>query len=185
LNHDQLECHPLRSARIEYLPDFINSVKDFALDRIPVTMPRDVGSLGFDTPLWVGLGMVGLWATLDAFAQRAGLQKGECKICKRSGCLAGKFDSVTDATHRTGLQELEDIRHLYAHNYAGKADDEYFKPDRHVFAAGVSSPLACGAQFNGSELLLGLPDLTFYCHLTTRVLEAALPLVRASGEGKS
>jgi hypothetical protein len=159
--------------RIEYLPDFIDSVKDIAEDRIPVTMPRDVGSLGFDTPLWVGLGMVGLWATLDAFAERAVLRKGECNVCNRRSCVAGRFGSIVTDAHRTGLQELEDIRHLYAHNYAGKADDEYFKRARHVFAAGVPTPLTCGAQFNGSELLLGLPDLRFYCHLTRQVLEAA------------
>jgi hypothetical protein len=161
--------------RIEYLCDFIDSVKGFALARVPVSMPPDVGSLGFDTPLWVGLGMVGLWATLDAFAERANIPEKRCNICHARGCVAARFAlKVTDVTDRNGLQELEDIRHLYAHNYAGKADQEYFKRrTRHVFRSGVPTTLSCGGTFNGSEVNLDLSHLRSYCALTRRVLEAA------------
>jgi hypothetical protein len=52
--------------RIEQMCDFFeSSLIEDALDRsIPVTMPRAPGALGFDIPLWVGLGIVGLWAAL-------------------------------------------------------------------------------------------------------------------------
>ncbi len=158
--------------RIEYLCDFIDSVEEPAKALVPVTMPQHVGSLGFDTPLWVGLGMVGLWATLAAFSERAGLN-GKCPVCGRRRCVAGRFaPKVTNADDFKGLQELEDIRHLYAHNYAGNADKEYFLQRRHVFAIGVPTTLSCGVQFTGSPLDLRLGDLRFYCALTRRVLEA-------------
>jgi hypothetical protein len=54
-----------------------------ALDHsLPVSMPHDVGSLGFDAPLWVGLGIVGLWSALDAFAERAGIPITKCAACE-------------------------------------------------------------------------------------------------------
>jgi hypothetical protein len=161
--------------RIEYLCDFINSVEEQAVERVPVTMPSHVGSLGFDIPLWVGLGTVGLWATLDAFAERAKIPKNTCSFCGFR-CLAGKFEpKVTNADFK-GLQELEDIRHLYAHNYAGNPDQEYFsrpRQPRHVFKSGAPTTLSCGAFFNGSYVSLELPHLRSYCALTRRVLEAA------------
>jgi hypothetical protein len=165
--------------RIEYLCDFIDTIKDDALARVPVTMPRDVGSLGFDTPLWVGLGTVGLWATLDAFAERATLEN-KCNVCGKPSCVAGRFAPKVTNADRKGLEELEDVRHLYAHNYAGNADEEYFASQRrqasrrrHVLARGVSTTLSCGAVFNGSHLSLDLSHLRSYCALTRRVLEAA------------
>jgi hypothetical protein len=58
--------------RIGMMHDFIETIqKDAAEKYVPVSMPPSVGSLGFDTPLWVGLGIVGLWAALDGFAERA------------------------------------------------------------------------------------------------------------------
>jgi hypothetical protein len=159
--------------RIEYLCDFIDSIKDRAVELVPVTMPPDVGSLGFDTPLWVGLGMVGLWATLDAFAERAVIPKNKCHVCGASSCVAARFAPKVSNDDYKGLRELEDIRHLYAHNYAGNADQEYFSRPRHVFARGVPTTLSCGALFNGSHVNLELRHLRSYCALTRRVLEAA------------
>lgn len=67
-----------------------------------------------DISVWVGLGTVGLWAALDSFAERA--------------CLKGPIQTRFRCQDNEGLSllELEDIRHLYAHNYAGVADDKYF-----------------------------------------------------------
>jgi hypothetical protein len=80
---------------------------------VPVSMPSDVNSV-LKISVWVGLGTVGLWAALDAFAERAGLK--------------GPFPTGfrCQAKEEQSLKELDDIRHLYAHNYAGEADDEYF-----------------------------------------------------------
>ena len=160
--------------RIEYLCDFIDTAKDHAVALVPVTMPRHVGSLGFDTPLWVGLGTVGLWATLDAFAERAHNLKDKCNVCGKR-CVAGRFGRKVTAVDLTGLQELEDIRHLYAHNYAANPDEEYFNfnRSRHVFERGKPTTLNCGAVFNGSHLNLELSHLRSYCALTRSVLEAA------------
>lgn len=45
-----------------------------ALEQVPVTMPHDLAALGLETPFWVGLGTVALWAALDAFAARVNLK---------------------------------------------------------------------------------------------------------------
>jgi hypothetical protein len=37
---------------------------------VPVSMPPSVGNMGFDVSLWLGLGLVGLWSALDAFAEK-------------------------------------------------------------------------------------------------------------------
>ena len=56
--------------RVEMMCNFLETqaVRDAVAAAVPVTMPRAPGALGFDIPLWVGLGCVGLWAALDAFA---------------------------------------------------------------------------------------------------------------------
>src|SRR5712671_1216572 len=116
--------------RVSQLCDFLDHpAMQAALDQIPHSMPRDVGSLGFDTGLWVGFGAVGLWSALDAFAEREGMRATtRCPTCGRR-CLsarlkaAGKLDPADELT----LNELDDLRNLFAHNYAGLADPEYFK----------------------------------------------------------
>jgi hypothetical protein len=59
-------------------PDLIATLHD----KVPVSMPPAPGAWGFDIPLCVGLGTVGLWAALDAFSERASLGKPKCPICK-------------------------------------------------------------------------------------------------------
>src|SRR5947209_14097115 len=123
--------------RVEQMCEFIEhpAIKAAAAGATPVTMPREVGALGFDIPFWAGLGTVSLWAALDAFSERAGLGGGAtCGTCKSRNCIVARFSRV-QGTDRASLGELEDLRHLYAHNYAGEADDKYFgqKP-RHVLA---------------------------------------------------
>jgi hypothetical protein len=147
--------------RIENLCDYLEANKA-ALDKLPVSMPDDPGSLGLDIPLWVGLGTVGLWGALDAFAERAGL-KAQCSICDRN-CIVEAYKSKFQASHKRSFEELEDLRHLYAHNYAGNADDEYLKRKRHVLQKGVRERLSCGAIFDGWRLCrendILQPDLT-------------------------
>jgi hypothetical protein len=103
-----------------------------AIDQsVPVSMPPEAGALGFDIPLWVGLGMVGLWAALDAHAERAGLQS-KCSTCGRK-CIVAAYTTKLQGAERQAFAELEDLRHLYAHNYAGVADEKYFdRRSRHV-----------------------------------------------------
>jgi hypothetical protein len=102
--------------RIEMMCDFIeNPVIKTAIEQaVPVSMPRAPGALGFDIPLWVGLGTVGLWAALDGFSERAALKKcPTCPICKMR-CMPVRF-AVVGIQDNDGLKELEDLRHLYAH----------------------------------------------------------------------
>ena len=69
------------------------------------------------------------------------------------------------------LQELEDLRHLYAHNFAGEADDVYFRfrAGRHILKPDVPIELSCGALFNGRQVALKLPDLRMYSDVVQRV----------------
>jgi len=154
--------------RIEVMCDFVESegVREAVNKYVPVTMPFDPGSLGFDIPLWVGLGIVGLWAALDAFGERGGLPDQQCSRCGKS-CIAGRFGG------QRSLQELEDLRHLYAHNYAGDADDQYFdlRWRRHVLARGVVVPLLSGGRFDGERVHLDLPQLRFYARAARDVLQ--------------
>jgi hypothetical protein len=125
---------------------------------VPVSMPSDVNSV-LKISVWVGLGTVGLWAALDAFAERAGL----------TGAYPTKF--CCQGNEAKSLRELDDIRHLYAHNYAGEADDEYFKHRRRrVLRRGRPTQLTCGAQFDGRQLSLNLQDLRWYAKTVQAVL---------------
>jgi hypothetical protein len=160
--------------RIEMMCDFIElpAIKTAAEQTVPYPVPKSVGALGFDIPFWVGFGMVGLWAALDAFAERAALPRKLCASCEKR-CLAERFASYAQENDSEMLKELEDIRHLYAHNYAGEADDEYFSPKhpRHVLQLDVPVQLSCGGQFNGKRLLLDLRQLREYSRTVRDVLD--------------
>jgi hypothetical protein len=158
--------------RVEMMCDFIEhpAIKIAVEQSVPVSMPRLPGALGFDIALWVGLGTVGLWAALDAFAERAGLPRSQCPTCKRLGCISPRFARYTQGNESQSLNELEDLRHLYAHNYAGEADAEYFARKRHVLVFAVAQ-LTCGAQFDGRRLSLDLSYLRKYASTAQSLLE--------------
>ncbi len=159
-------CH-----RISMIHDFIDTIRKNAIEKyVPVSMPASVGSLGFDAPIWVGLGIVGLWAALDAFAERAKLNRIKCAICEGK-CIPSTFAGYTQGNEGQALQELEDLRHLYAHNYAGDADQKYFERKRHVIKFGVVTPLTCDASFNGHKVLLDLPHLRMYAQKVEGLLK--------------
>lgn len=165
--------------RIEQMCDFIESqaVRTAVDDNVPFTnMRRGPGALGFDIPLWVGLGIVGLWAALDAFSDRAALPKPKCPVCGRKSCIHNRLASHAHATESSSLAELEDLRHLYAHNYAGEADTEYFGTPmaprrRHILARGVPSQLTAGGHFDGERVQLDLPHLRAYAQSVRGVLQ--------------
>jgi hypothetical protein len=157
--------------RIEMMCDFIEhpAIRTAVEQAVPVSMPREVGALGFDIPLWVGLGTVGLWAALDGFSERAGLSRRKCPICGHH-CMPQRFAGA-GAPNNDGLKELDDIRHLHAHNYAGEADAEYFSRSRHFLKPNGPVKLTCGATFDGSRLNLDLSHLRNYARIVKRVLE--------------
>jgi hypothetical protein len=158
---------------IENLCNFLEhpAVLDL-IKQIPVTMPPEIAAFGFDTPFWLGLGTVGLWAALDAYAERnLPEQRTRCKIC-RSICLEAKY-KVTDPGLSIVLNELEDLRHLFAHNFAGQADAEYFKyKTRHVLTTAAPKVLSSDAQFTGHRITLEIPNLRYYCKRVVDILKA-------------
>jgi hypothetical protein len=160
--------------RIATMCDFIEhpAIRTAVEQVVPVSMPREVGALGFDIPHWVGLGIVSLWAALDGFAERAALRRSQCAICGRR-CIVARFHSNIQGNENVILGELEDLRHLYAHNFAGEADDIYFDPKwpRHILVRGSAVALTSGAQFHGRGVQLGLADLRFYSGTVQSVLE--------------
>jgi hypothetical protein len=168
-------------ACVEQMPSFIeHPVLNKALDDIPISMLRAVGSLGLDTPLWAGLGLVGLWAALDAFAERESLPKSKCPTCCAWGCIWHRYtdwakqNNCTAQIPTTDLEELEDLRHLYAHNYAGDADAKYFsfvRGRRHILKEGSYIILTSGAIFNGRKLQIELHHLRTYADTAKNVLK--------------
>jgi hypothetical protein len=126
---------------------------------VPVSMPSLVNSV-LPIPVLIGLGMVGLWAALDAFGERASLNGPPFPT--RFPCQGNEEQS---------LGELDDIRHLYAHNYAGEADDEYFNRPRNVLRRGAATQLTCDAEFDGHRLSLDLRHLRWYARTVQTVLE--------------
>jgi hypothetical protein len=81
------------------------------------------------------------------------------------------LNRYTQGNEGQSLNELEDLRHLYAHNYAGEAGAEYFKHKRHVLVRDVTTLLTCGAQFDGRRLSLDLLHLRKYASTAQSVLE--------------
>lgn len=161
--------------RIEMMCDFMEkpAIRTAVEQAVPVTMPRAPGALGFDIPLWVGLGLTGFWAALNAFSERAGLSSPNCTICGRSSCIWAQFAPYAQNNNeKASLEELEDLRHLYAHNYAGEADDEYFARKRHVLNRGAIT-LTCGAQFASGRVYLDLQHLRMYAKIVQSILQRA------------
>ena len=161
-------------ARITGLCNFLDHpAMQAALDQIPVTMPRDVGAFGFETRLWVGLGMVGLWSALDAFAERVPLHGSKCAVCGHK-CLSSRLASTgkIDPTFQAPLNELEDVRNLFAHNFAGQADALYFNRARHVLNSAAPSTFSSGATFDGVNLSFLSNHLRYYAERSHEVLRA-------------
>jgi len=148
--------------RVVEMCDFIEhpAIQKAVLTKmVPVSMPSDPNSV-LKISNWVGLGTVGLRAALDAFAERASLK----------GSFPMQF--CPQGNEEQSLKELDDIRHLYAHNYAGEADDQYFNfTTRRVLRRGTPTRLTCGAQFDGHRLSLDLGHLRWYAHTVQTVLE--------------
>lgn len=169
--------NPTRAlAQVQGIVQLCNFIEDPAIKQIipeklvPVSMPQVVEAL-VDVSVWVGLGTVGLWAALDAFADRAVLPRTKCPTCHRSSCIWTRFaPHPAQGNESQSLEELEDFRHLHAHNYAGEADAEYFGWKRHVLALGTTRQLTCGLQFNGHRLSLDLQHLRYYASTAQSVL---------------
>jgi hypothetical protein len=155
--------------------DFLEhpAIREAAEKAVPCTMPQTVGGLGFDVPLWMGLGVVGLWSALDAYSERAGLGTPSCGVCK-SRCLVPRFTATgkLNPSLSNVLAEIEDLRNLFAHNFAGLPDATYFKRPRHVLKYGTDVTLSSGAQFAGGRVSLQVDHLRCYALRGREILEA-------------
>lgn len=133
----------------------------------PVTLPADaVRAAGLDPDIWHGLGIVALWATIDAFVERTHPTKASVRLVDRlSSHLSSKLDQIA--------KELDDMRNLYAHNFAGVADATYFNRQfrRNCFKDGIPYTLTSGNHFDGQQLTLTLSDLKHYIRHTREILE--------------
>ena len=70
------------------------------------------------------------------------------------------------------LYELDDLWHLFAHNFAGNADSWYFSKRRHKLAEGKTTTLSCGARFEGGRIQLAIPHLRYYTDRADDALRA-------------
>jgi hypothetical protein len=161
--------------RIEAMCNFIEhpAVVAAVAAAVPAPLPPAPGALGFDVPTWVGLGVVGLWSALDGFSERAALPRAHCPVCGRR-CVPRRFAGLGTPQDDTRLGELEDLRHLYAHNLAGEGDADYFSTRRHVLAANTPIALDSGGGFDGARAQLDLPHLRAYA-ATVRAVLAHFP----------
>ena len=148
--------------------DFFDRL-DLPLPPFPITQDP-VRAAGLNRDIWHGLGIVGLWAALDAFRERRHPQAPGGK--RRVGWLTSHLPQDLAAA----VRELEDIRHLYAHNFGGVADDKYFRAGpqykRYVFKQDCSHRLSSdtGSSFDGKCLTLALDDLRFYISQVEAIL---------------
>jgi hypothetical protein len=131
----------------------------------PVCMPQDRRrAAGIDPDLWYGLGIVGVWAAIDAFGERKTGKHGQLQRFK-NGVAAGQGKI---------LSELDDLRSLFAHNFAGVADHKYLTHSRRsCLKLGQPYRLSCGYPFNGHEdecIKLALSDLKYYIGQAREIL---------------
>jgi hypothetical protein len=162
---------------VQHILEMCDIYKDLRADIVLVTgekalpllrKPLEVNLVG-PPPVWIGLGTVGLWAALDAFGERAELSRSRCPICNRH-CIWKRFSGHTRNSEGQSLKEFEDLRHLYAHHYAGNADDQYFRRPRHILRYSVPRQLTCGAQFDGQRAWIDLMHLRWYACAVQSVL---------------
>ena len=130
------------------------------------------------------MGTVGLWSALDAYADRSGFPNTKCTRCNRPGSLWGRLSATVklSAPQALALAELEDIPHLFAHNYAGQADAKYFECARHILSSMVQANLSSGATFDGANLSLNAMHLWYYADCSRSIVQAlsGLDILRRS-----
>ena len=162
-------------SRIARLCDFLEhpAIRE-ALKAIPCSMPQTLGAFGFEESLWMGFGVVGVWAALDAYAERACLANSTCSVCTRARCLVSRFTQTGKVSTQllNAIAEVEDLRHLFAHNFAGEADAEYFGRNRHVLKQNANVRLSSGGHFDGRWVALQTAHLRYYATCAADVLKA-------------
>jgi hypothetical protein len=154
--------------------DFLESpaIREAAEKHVPCTMPQTVGGLGLDVPLWMGLGVVGLWAALDAYADRTAITRAKCEVCG-TRCLRARLTQSGRLSPQlvTPIDEIEDLRQLFAHNLAGLTDQVYWGRSRQILCQGQDFTLSSGARFEAGRVTMQPNHLRYYASRATELLE--------------
>jgi hypothetical protein len=152
---------PLAKARQQM--DLLERICTFGanLPLPPVSVPQDpVGASGLDVAIFLGLGVVGVWAAVDAYRARKKITP-NVETALRN--LGPPGTALLDA-----WIEIEDLRDLHAHNFAGEADATFFGVSRahglgrRSFHQAQPSVLLSGAAFDGERVLLRVDHLNWY-----------------------
>ena len=135
-----------------------------AISAPPLTMPQDpLRAAGIEPELIYGLCVVGLWAAMDAFLERVGYG---------GRTLPERLSERVTPDLVAASKEIEDIRHLYAHNFGGLADDNYFSNRRRYFLKSARSmTLASGADFDGRHLHIEAGNFSWYVQQARAIVE--------------
>lgn len=134
----------------------------------PVSMPQDrFGAAGVAAALWYGLGIVGVWAAIDAFAERNAKTKHRGGFTRLTKHVPPSLVNI--------VLELDDLRNLFGHNFAGVADRKYLedKVHRHCLKWHTPYVLSCGYPFKGLEneqIVLTLDHFLFYIASAREIL---------------
>jgi hypothetical protein len=167
------------AAQDQYRDQALKQIDD--LDRVanlvnvlkppPLTMPQDtIRSAGLEPGLIHGLCIVGLWAAIDAFLERVG---------HGGRSLPERLSERVSSELVSASKEIEDIRHLYAHNFGGLVDDRYLTSRRrYVLISRRPLVLSSGATYDGRHLRIDATHFLWYVAQSRAIVEQ----VRASGE---
>ncbi len=143
----------------------------FVRDNLPmpgVTVPQVQPQAAGVHEIWAGLGIVGIWAALDAYGDAAG---------RKGGSLYKKFRTTVDPVAQTTLRELDDLRNLFAHNIAGVSGRAFFarkKQDR-LICEGKRYEFTGGCHFTGvrdSRIVVKLDHFASYLTSAENILDA-------------
>lgn len=159
-----MSLHNQAREQIAHIERFANLEQQ--LCEVPVTMPPDrIAAAGSEAHIFVGLGVVGLWAVIDAYCERKWQKKVKVK-----GKLSGDL--------QTRWSEIDDMRNLYAHNFAGVADSPYWQcpngnaRSRGVFQKGIRYDLAGGGWFDGERIYASIDVLKAYIAAAHCIIDA-------------
>jgi hypothetical protein len=133
-----------------------------------ISRPDPLQRRTLDPDIWHGLGIVGVWAAIDAFCERKNHSPSPAFPGVVHDTLARKAPHVVDI-----WGDISDLRHLFAHKFAGQADDFYWFRDgprrknprphcRFSQGATVSLTSKTGTQFVNDAVRLTIQDLEFY-----------------------
>jgi hypothetical protein len=153
------------------------SMSHQAIPGIPppeISGPDPLQRRTLDPDIWHGLGIVGVWAAIDAFRER----KNRSSSSEVHNALTAHAPHLLDT-----WGDVCDLRHLFAHKFAGQADDYYWyydgpghaspRPHYHFSqGATVSLTSRTGTQFQHDSIRLTIKDLEFYVEQGRAILTA-------------